>query len=602
MTAPTTDRPTDPIRDAFEAMLAFFICLIGPRPHRKITPAEEIGALAACEVETDFTPDSPPTDLTRLRDLIQRAAEEYAQIRAEASKRLGRGDASRRERKAADLAAGPVTEEELAEIEARTSGPGPLAGDGELLRRCRAEIVSLRGENEEIRRLYHAEQLTVSRVKGEAQSALSKVEALGTGKVWVCSKCPAVSPADAEYEVGNMEPCVYCEDGTARVVLGKGQDYLSALRGEGWTVAVHNDYRLNGESRTFWLFTKDGRAIKGEGRTDEEAQIDEIRWAADQLRPYGAEARVDFGGVGQAIRSLLAAVDTVAGGALCWCGHDHAQHAHGDCEAKLDSETTCVCEGFADRRPDSIPPADASLEARAQTLWNAYRDSRGTSNMVDAVETRRAFLDGVSAADASRPGLTEVPGVVFDVLDKARAFVTPFAAEPHEEAGHLAKTTCRICHAEAMLAEIEGAEEECRLAEKRRPGLTEEQAREVLDLLDDAIAEQEDGDGTETSNGNARLRIATFRGIKAAILRASRGETGPAPSKPAKESDDAPDSGHDDTALTAEQYDRHKARIASGEIPGGAPTTHTVDFGCARPTHAGPEATCSLCHPAPEAP
>ena len=95
--------------------------------------------------------------------------------------------------------------------------------------------------------------------------------ALGTGKVWVCSKCPAVSPADAEYEVGNMEPCVYCEDGTARVVLGKGQDYLSALRGEGWTVAVHNDYRLNGESRTFWLFTKDGRAIKGEGRTDEEA-------------------------------------------------------------------------------------------------------------------------------------------------------------------------------------------------------------------------------------------------------------------------------------------------------------------------------------------
>ena len=562
MTAPTTDRPTDPIRDAFEAMLAFFICLIGPRPHRKITPAEEIGALAACEVETDFTPDSPPTDLTRLRDLIQRAAEEYAQIRAEASKRLGRGDASRRERKAADLAAGPVTEEELAEIEARTSGPGPLAGDGELLRRCRAEIERLRGNVETLETKLADAQGEHGRLTAERSELLA---ALGTGKVWVCSKCPAVSPADAEYEVGNMEPCVYCEDGTARVVLGKGQDYLSALRGEGWTVAVHNDYRLNGESRTFWLFTKDGRAIKGEGRTDEEAQIDEIRWAADQLRPYGAEARVDFGGVGQAIRSLLAAVDTVAGGALCWCGHDHAQHAHGDCEAKLDSETTCVCEGFADRRPDSIPPADASLEA-------------------------------------SRPGLTEVPGVVFDVLDKARAFVTPFAAEPHEEAGHLAKTTCRICHAEAMLAEIEGAEEECRLAEKRRPGLTEEQAREVLDLLDDAIAEQEDGDGTETSNGNARLRIATFRGIKAAILRASRGETGPAPSKPAKESDDAPDSGHDDTALTAEQYDRHKARIASGEIPGGAPTTHTVDFGCARPTHAGPEATCSLCHPAPEAP
>ena len=35
----------------------------------------------------------------------------------------------------------------------------------------------------------------------------------------------------------------------------------------------------------------------------------EIRWAIEQLRPYGARDRVDFGGVGQAIRSLLAAVD-----------------------------------------------------------------------------------------------------------------------------------------------------------------------------------------------------------------------------------------------------------------------------------------------------
>lgn len=43
------------------------------------------------------------------------------------------------------------------------------------------------------------------------------------------------------------------------------------LREAGWVVAVHNDYRLNGESHTFWLFTKQGRAIKGEGRSDREA-------------------------------------------------------------------------------------------------------------------------------------------------------------------------------------------------------------------------------------------------------------------------------------------------------------------------------------------
>lgn len=44
------------------------------------------------------------------------------------------------------------------------------------------------------------------------------------------------------------------------------------LRAAGWSVAVHNDYRLNGEPHTFWLFTHpDGRWIKGEGRTDAEA-------------------------------------------------------------------------------------------------------------------------------------------------------------------------------------------------------------------------------------------------------------------------------------------------------------------------------------------
>lgn len=47
---------------------------------------------------------------------------------------------------------------------------------------------------------------------------------------------------------------------------------LARLRGNGWMVAVHNDYRLNGETFTFWLFTHpDGRWIKGEGRTDEQA-------------------------------------------------------------------------------------------------------------------------------------------------------------------------------------------------------------------------------------------------------------------------------------------------------------------------------------------
>ena len=54
------------------------------------------------------------------------------------------------------------------------------------------------------------------------------------------------------------------------------------LRAGGWAVAVHNDYRLNGEAHTFWLFTKDGRAIEGEGLSDAEA-LDEVRRARSEL-------------------------------------------------------------------------------------------------------------------------------------------------------------------------------------------------------------------------------------------------------------------------------------------------------------------------------
>jgi hypothetical protein len=51
------------------------------------------------------------------------------------------------------------------------------------------------------------------------------------------------------------------------------------LRALGWSVAVHNDYRLNGVRHTFWLMTKGNECLKGEGITDAEA-LDRIR---DQL-------------------------------------------------------------------------------------------------------------------------------------------------------------------------------------------------------------------------------------------------------------------------------------------------------------------------------
>lgn len=45
---------------------------------------------------------------------------------------------------------------------------------------------------------------------------------------------------------------------------------LALLRATGWSVAVHNDYKLRGKRMTFWLFTRaSGQWIKGEGATDE---------------------------------------------------------------------------------------------------------------------------------------------------------------------------------------------------------------------------------------------------------------------------------------------------------------------------------------------
>jgi hypothetical protein len=45
----------------------------------------------------------------------------------------------------------------------------------------------------------------------------------------------------------------------------------NSFRARGWSVARHNDYRLEGIPRTFWLFTKGNFCVRGEGRTDNEA-------------------------------------------------------------------------------------------------------------------------------------------------------------------------------------------------------------------------------------------------------------------------------------------------------------------------------------------
>lgn len=61
-------------------------------------------------------------------------------------------------------------------------------------------------------------------------------------------------------------------DTQVMAALSVTQADREALHKAGWRVAVHNDYRLNGQDHTFWLFTHpNGRWIKGEGRNDAEA-------------------------------------------------------------------------------------------------------------------------------------------------------------------------------------------------------------------------------------------------------------------------------------------------------------------------------------------
>jgi hypothetical protein len=48
---------------------------------------------------------------------------------------------------------------------------------------------------------------------------------------------------------------------------------LDELRDDGWAVAAHNDYRLDGQSYTFWLFTRGNQCVRGEGLTDTAALI-----------------------------------------------------------------------------------------------------------------------------------------------------------------------------------------------------------------------------------------------------------------------------------------------------------------------------------------
>jgi hypothetical protein len=79
------------------------------------------------------------------------------------------------------------------------------------------------------------------------------------------------------YDMGFADGVTSVEDGACCRARKRLEDASpNDIRGKGWSVAVHNDYRMGGIPHTFWLFTKDGRAVKGEGLSDAEA-LDQVR-------------------------------------------------------------------------------------------------------------------------------------------------------------------------------------------------------------------------------------------------------------------------------------------------------------------------------------
>ena len=86
------------------------------------------------------------------------------------------------------------------------------------------------------------------------------------------ARSDAARAAGELIEAVGRSNAVTIELAAAREENGRLREALADdIRAAGWVVAVHNDYTLNGEPFTFWLFTKDGRAVRGEGRTDADA-------------------------------------------------------------------------------------------------------------------------------------------------------------------------------------------------------------------------------------------------------------------------------------------------------------------------------------------
>lgn len=132
--------------------------------------------------------------------------------------------------------------------------------------------------------------------KDAATAAYDKLHAMWEslqtqiGEKWDCIECPhAAALAQREAECARLRAE---RDVARRAIVDDALDafdMLTLLRGAGWRVAVHNDYRQHGQEWTFWLLTHpNGRWIKGEGVSDALA-LDQAMRNSRALSPIPAD-------------------------------------------------------------------------------------------------------------------------------------------------------------------------------------------------------------------------------------------------------------------------------------------------------------------------
>lgn len=113
---------------------------------------------------------------------------------------------------------------------------------------------------------------------------------------------------DTSEEVKTLQTIIAALEAMPPLVEGSVVNPSSAddLRDMGLSVAVHNDYRLNGKRHTFWLFTRaDGMSFKGEGPTDASA-LNEVRFNAKQSLKEAGYLSAAPGAGGEIVERVIA--------------------------------------------------------------------------------------------------------------------------------------------------------------------------------------------------------------------------------------------------------------------------------------------------------